>query len=212
MVDTLGIHGESVTQAVRGAVFLGDAETLIGKVDLKKFELTAEKVALTASGSESAKTFYNLGHMSNDTLPEFSLDGGDATNLSTWLEASFRTSYDETTGKVTFSSVQGDKTTLKTIYNAVDMPDSVGIAFSLVKAPVAKSVLILWQDTNTGERSALLLPNLDLAFNNLPSLSTDKFTEYGMEGTIKTSKKLPKDAAGKYCSVAIFDTADFKAA
>lgn len=212
MTDTLGIHSDSVTQAVRGAVFLADAESLVGKADLKKFELTAEKVTLTTSGSENAKTFYNLGHMSNDTLPEFSLDGGDATNLSTWLEASFRTSYDETTGKVTFSSVQGDKATLKTIYNAVDIPGSGGIAFSLVKTPVPKSVLILWQDTNTGDRSALLLPNVDLAFNNLPSLSTDKFTEYGMEGTIKTSKGLPKDIAGKYCSVAIFDAADFKAA
>lgn len=211
MADTLGINGTGVTQAVRGAVFLCDAETLIGKADLKKFELTAESVQLTTSGSETAKTFYNMGHMSNETLPEFSLDGGDATNLSTWLEASFRTSYDETTGKVTFSSVQGDKTTLKTIYNAVDMDDNVGVAFSLVKTPVAKSVLILWQDTNTTERSAILLPNLDLAFSNLPSLNTSQFTEYAMEGTIKTSKKLPKDASGKYCSVAIFDVADFKA-
>lgn len=213
MTDTnVAINATSVTEAVRGAVFLADVDVIPAKADLAKFTLNAESVTLdNAGGSGAAPVFYNLGHMSNDTLPEFSLDGGDATTLATWLEASFRTSYSETTGKVTMSSVQGDKNTLKTIYNAVDMPDSAGVAFSLVKTPKAKSVFILWEDTNTNDRQGLLLPNTDLAFSDLPKLSTSGFTEYGIEGTIKTSKKLPKTSDGRYTSVAIYDTADFKA-
>lgn len=210
MADTnVAINATSVTEAVRGAVFLADAEVIPSKADISKFTLEANTVPVTSVGSTGVN-FYNLGHMSNDTLPEFSLDGGDATTLATWLEASFRTSYSETTGKVTMSSVQGDKNTLKTIYNAVDGAGNAGVAFSLVKTPKAKSVFILWEDTNTNDRQGLLLPNTDLAFSDLPKLSTSGFTEYGIEGTIKTSKKLPKDSTGKYCSVQIYDAADFK--
>lgn len=75
MADTnVAINATSVTEAVRGAVFLADADVIPAKADLAKFTLNAESVTLAnAGGSGSAPVFYNLGHMSNDTLPEFSL-------------------------------------------------------------------------------------------------------------------------------------------
>ena len=103
MADEIGIHDDGVLTAVRGTIFMAKADTIITSALLKQFTVDEATVGV----GEAVWT--NLGHMSNNNLPEFALDGGDATTLSTWLKASFRTQYDQTTGTVTFNSVQGDK-------------------------------------------------------------------------------------------------------
>ena len=202
MADEIGIHDDGVLTAVRGTIFMAKAETTITSALLKQFTVEAATVG------EDDAMWTNLGHMSNDNLPEFALDGGDATTLSTWLKAAFRTQYAQTTGTVTFNSVQGDKGTFKTFYNAVDMTDA-GVAFSLEKTPINKSLFILWSDTNTTSRAGLLLPNSDIAFSSLPALSTDSFVEFSAQANIKTSSVLPYDKNGKFTSVAYFAPSDF---
>lgn len=202
MADEIGIHDDGVLTAVRGAIFMAKAETIITSALLKQFTVEAATVGVGDG------MWTNLGHMSNDNLPEFALDGGDATTLSTWLKAAFRTQYAQTTGTVTFNSVQGDKGTFKTFYNAVDMTGA-GVAFSLEKTPINKSLFILWSDTNTTDRAGLLLPNSDIAFSSLPALSTDSFVEFSAQSNIKTSSVLPHDKNGKFTSVAYFAPSDF---
>lgn len=202
MADEIGIHDDGVLTAVRGTIFMAKAETIIASERLKEFTVEAATVGVGDG------MWTNLGHMSNDNLPEFALDGGDGTTLSTWLKASFRTQYAQTTGTVTFNSVQGDKGTFKTFYNAVDMTGA-GVAFSLEKTPTNKSLFILWSDTNTTSRAGLLLPNSDIAFSSLPALSTDSFVEFSAQANIKTSSALPHDKNGKFTSVAYFAPSDF---
>lgn len=204
MADEIGIHDDGVLTAVRGTIFMAKAETIITSALLKQFTVEAA----TVGAGDTMWT--NLGHMSNDNLPEFALDGGDATTLSTWLKAAFRTQYAQTTGTVTFNSVQGDKGTFKTFYNAVDM-SGAGVAFSLEKTPINKSLFILWSDTNTTGCAGLLLPNSDIAFSSLPALSTDSFVEFSAQANIKTSSALPHDKNGKFTSVAYFAPSDFTA-
>ena len=202
MADEIGIHDDGVLTAVRGTIFMAKAETIITSALLKQFTVEAATVGVGDG------MWTNLGHMSNDNLPEFALDGGDATTLSTWLKAAFRTQYAQTTGTVTFNSVQGDKGTFKTFYNAVDMTGA-GVAFSLEKTPINKSLFILWSDTSTTGRAGLLLPNSDIAFSSLPALSTDSFVEFSAQANIKTSSTLPHDKNGKFTSVAYFAPSDF---
>lgn len=202
MADEIGIHDDGVLTAVRGAIFMAKAETIITPALLKQFTVEAATVGVGDT------MWTNLGHMSSDNLPEFALDGGDATTLSTWLKAAFRTQYAQTTGTVTFNSVQGDKGTFKTFYNAVDMTGA-GVAFSLEKTPINKSLFILWSDTNTTGSAGLLLPNSDIAFSSLPALSTDSFVEFSAQANIKTSSALPHDKNGKFTSVAYFAPSDF---
>lgn len=202
MADEIGIHDDGVLTAVRGAIFMAKAETIITSALLKQFTVEAATVGVGDT------MWTNLGHMSNDNLPEFALEGGDPTTLSTWLKAAFRTRYAQTTGTVKFNSVQGDKGTFKTFYNAVDMT-GVGVAFSLEKTPINKSLFILWSDTNTTGRAGLLLPNSDIAFSSLPALSTDSFVEFSAQANIKTSSTLPHDKNGKFTSVAYFAPSDF---
>ena len=81
MADEIGIHDDGVLTAVRGTIFMAKAETIITSALLKQFTVEAATVGV---GDDM---WTNLGHMSNDNLPEFALDGGDATTLSTWLKA-----------------------------------------------------------------------------------------------------------------------------
>ena len=87
MADEIGIHDDGVLTAVRGTIFMAKAETIITSALLKQFTVEAATVGVGDG------MWTNLGHMSNDNLPEFALDGGDATTLSTWLKAAFRTQY-----------------------------------------------------------------------------------------------------------------------
>ncbi|KAB7130888.1 hypothetical protein GBD05_09950 [Bifidobacterium longum] len=202
MADEIGIHDDGVLTAVRGTIFMAKAETIITSALLKQFTVEAATVGVGDG------MWTNLGHMSNDNLPEFALDGGDATTLSTWLKVAFRTQYAQTTGTVTFNSVQGDKGTFKTFYNAVDMTGA-GVAFSLEKTPINKSLFILWSEPDATGGAGLLLPNSDIAFSSLPALSTDSFVEFSAQANIKTSSSLPHDKNGKFTSVAYFAPSDF---
>ena len=103
----------------------------------------------------------------------------------------------------TLAFAAGDSSTF-----AVDMTGA-GVAFSLEKTPINKSLFILWSDTNTTGRAGLLLPNSDIAFSSLPALSTDSFVEFSAQANIKTSSVLPHDKNGKFTSVAYFAPSDF---
>lgn len=190
----LGIHDDGVLLAVRGAVFWNTKPNQ--RID--KAALATISIETESFGSGDAK-FYNLGHMSNDNLPEFSLEGGDATTMSTWLKQSFRTTYDATTGTMSINSVQGDKDSFQWAYNG-SVTEIGGVAFSLEKTPMNGSLFVLWEDSNVNRHAGLVLPNVDAAYSALPSLGTDAFTQFSISATIKTSTALPKDAAGKACA------------
>lgn len=190
----MAINEEGIIQSVRGAIFESDADAPLPKAGVSAFRLDVETIDDGA--------WVNVGHTSNGNLPEFSLDGGDATALSTWLKPNVRTTYAETTGTVTWNSVQGDTETLKNTYNGTDVQGG-GVAFSLDKRPQKKGLFLLWEDTNTGERMGMWLPNTSKTFNSFPTLSTDAFVEYGLIASILSSDVLPK-YNGRSNSVAIF--------
>ncbi|WP_190972522.1 phage tail tube protein [Bifidobacterium myosotis] len=190
----MAINEEGIIQSVRGAIFESAADAPLPKDGVSAFRLDVESIDDGA--------WVNVGHTSNDNLPEFSLDGGDATTLSTWLKSGVRTTYAETTGTVTWNSVQGDTETLKNTYNGVDVPGG-GVAFSLDKREQKKGLFILWEDTNSGERMGMWLPNVSKTFNSFPALSNDAFVEYGLIASILSSDVLPK-YNGKANSVALF--------
>lgn len=198
----LGFHDDDVMTSVRGAVFIAAPETLVTKAQLKDFTTETE---IVGSGGTA---WTNLGHLSEDNLPEFNIDGGDPTVLNTWNKKGFRTKYADTTGTVTIHSVQGDKDLLTLIYGGVAGSDG-GVAYSIEKTPANKSVFILLHDTDTDKRGAFLLPNVDLTYDNLVTMNQDSFNQYDILGTFKPSTSLPKSASGKSNYVLQFDAEDF---
>lgn len=198
----MAYNDSSVTQAVRGAVFVANPETI--PTDFSLFTVDADTVG------EPDSQFTNIGNMSAETLPSFDTSGGDSSTLATWNNPSFRVTYDSTTGTVSFSSVQCDLETIKLIYNAVEETNGT-MSFSLRRKEQKKSVFVLWQDTNTGERVGILLPNTSLTYGSLPSLSGDNFVEYSASGNILESERLKKSGDDK-SSVNIVPPTAFTAA
>ena len=87
----------------------------------------------------------------------------------------------------------------------------------LATLPVVASLspwtrFIYIEDTNAGEKLGFWLPNLSLAYSELPSLSQDGFNEYKIEGNILTSTALPKSASGKATSIGIYPPSVFATA
>ena len=102
MADEIGIHDDGVLTAVRGTIFMRRPRPSLPPH--------------CSSSSPSRRRPWRGRRHVDEPRPhverqpaEFALDGGDATTLSTWLKAAFRTQYAQTTGTVTFNSVQGDK-------------------------------------------------------------------------------------------------------
>lgn len=186
----LGFHDNDVMTAARGAVFIGNPDKLIDKALLPTITVDTESF-----GSGDSQ-FFNIGHMSVDNLPEFNIDGGDATVMATWANPTFRTRYGETTGTVVLHSVQGDKDLFKLAYNAVDDAASGGVDFSILKKATNKSLFVLVSDTDTNQRAGLLLPNVDVTFDSLPTLNQDSFNQYDINVTMKTSAALNRNADG----------------
>lgn len=198
----MALNENAVLTSVRGAVFLGPQNALIDKALLAQFSLDADTV-----GTGDTK-FTRLGYMSSDSLPEFSVDGGEATNVSTWDKAVFRTNYSDVTGTVTLHSVQGDKDFFKTFFDAVDAVGA-GVDFSIEKVNVAKSLFIFIADTNINKNMGMLFPNTDMSYSSLPQLNQDSFNLYDVLGTFKTCDKLKKSASGKLCTGRLFTPEDF---
>ena len=198
----MALNENAVLTSVRGAVFVGPQNALIDKALLAQFSLTAATV-----GTGDTK-FERLGYMSADSLPEFNLDGGDATSQSVWDVQNFRTTYSDTTGTVTLHSVQGDKDFMKTYYGAVAAVGA-GVDFSIKKQSVAKSLFIFIVDTNINKNLGMLFPNTDMTFNALPQFNQDSFNLYDLLGTFKPCDKLKKTTAGEMSTCRYFTPEDF---
>ena len=82
-------------------------------------------------------------------------------------------------------------------------------AFALDKVEQPKALFIYVEDTNTGEKFGIWIPNMSLAYSELPSLAQDDFNTFKLEGNIMTSTVLPKTKSGKASSIAFYDPDDF---
>ena len=196
----MAINDKSVFTSVRGAAFLAEANTALPS--LKLFGLDAATVG------EAGNTYTNMGNLSASDLPSFETSGGDATTKDTWNKSKFRTTYDSVTGKVTISSVQGDKEMFKLMFDAAEITGG-GTAVALDKVEQPKALFIYIEDTNTGEKFGIWIPNMSLAYSELPSLAQDDFNTFKLEGNIMTSTVLPKTKSGKASSIAFYDPDDF---
>lgn len=196
----MAMNDKSVFTSVRGAAFLADANTALPSLKLFGLEV--------ATVGETTKKYTNMGNLSVSDLPSFETSGGDATTKDTWNKSKFRTTYDSVTGKVTISSVQGDKETFKLMFDAAEITGG-GTAVALDKVEQPKALFIYVEDTNTGEKFGIWIPNMSLAYSELPSLAQDDFNTFKLEGNIMTSTVLPKTKSGKASSIAFYDPDDF---
>lgn len=196
----MAMNDSAVVTGTRGAVFLAAADTKLPS--LKLFGLDKDTVG------DSGGQYTNMGHMSVDDLPSFDVDGGDSTTKNTWNKSGFRVTYDTVTAKVTLTSVQGDADTFKLMFDASTVAAG-GVDVALDKVEQKKAIFVYVEDTTTGKKFGMWMPNASVAYSALPELSQDGFSTFKIEGNILSSTALTKTASGKASCIRFFSPADF---
>ena len=202
MALNLGIDDKGLFAATRGTLFVADASD--GEValptDLSQFSLLTKSVD---------SKWYNIGHTSNDNKITTSVDGGEATTHATWLVAAARTTYSDTKVTLTGKSVQGDKETVKFVYNGWSNSSGKGVNVGLDKTAQKLSLLILVQDEGAGSRLGVYFPNVSFTYDGFPDFSGDNFVEYGFTCSVLTSTTLSASPTGKAAAFSILNNEDF---
>lgn len=204
MAIETAVNAKGLIATTRGTLFVADATN--GEV-----ALPANLSGFSLLDNNVDNKWFNIGHTSSDNKLEISMDGGDAETKSTWLMPNARTTYSNTTIKVTGKSVQGDKKTLQFIYNGWTDAKSKGILVSANKTSRKLSMLILAQDDGANLKFGMYLPLVDFTYDGLPSFSGDNFLEFGFSANVLTSTTLQTSASGQAASYALLAPEEFGA-
>jgi hypothetical protein len=157
-----------------GAIFTSPANTAMPAGGLSAFSLTGS----VPTGWTS------LGHTSSDDTVAFKLDGGDATQLGTWLQDNVRTVYASTDWSLDISTLQVDKPNLDLAYNGnFDEDDGYIIPGSNVGLDTALFVLCV---DGTG-KLGFYIPNTSTKLGDSPTIDTEKFFETPLTAAINTA-------------------------
>jgi hypothetical protein len=113
-------------------------------------------------------TWYHWGHLSRESLPEVSQDGGETTTLSTWLQMNTDSDTTEGVETITYSPVQLDAATLASM--------------SALNGKIV-SALVLW--VSGLKRFGIWYPKASVALTGRPAPNgTDQYAEAKMALTI----------------------------
>lgn len=127
----------------------------------------------------------SLGHTSKENLMSFSIDGGDATVLDTWLQDAVRTIYASTNWTFGINALQMDKPTLDLAFNgAVDAEDG-GYIIPGTNGGLENALFVLAQDT-TGSLG-FYIPNTSTKLGDSPEFDTENFTELPLSSSIQAA-------------------------
>lgn len=123
----------------------------------------------------------NIGHTSKDNTPAFTRDGGDATNLDTFLQDNVRTIYDAVEWGLTINALQVDKSTLDLGYNGWVDTDG-GYVLPAVQSGVNKALFLYLYD-QTGSLG-FYIPSATLSAGDVPTIDAANFFEIPLAAQI----------------------------
>lgn len=127
----------------------------------------------------------NLGHTSKDNTAAFNRDGGDATQLDSWLEDGVDTIYAATNWSLGFNPIQVDKDTLDLGYNGwIDSADG-GYVIPSSQDGSDRGLFLLSTD-GTGALG-FWMPDTTVNSGDAPSIDTEKFFEIPLSASIHSA-------------------------
>lgn len=203
MAFNVAINNDGLITATHGTIFIADAAS--GEVamptDLSKLTLLAQSIE---------NKWFNIGHTSKDNKLSIETDGGESESKSTWLVSNAKTTYSAVTLKVKGKSVQGDKNTLKFVYNGWDNTVGKGVNVSTDKTAQKVSMIILAQDEGSNLKFGIYAPNVDFTYDGFPDFSGDNFVEFGFSANVLSSQTLNASENGKTAVFTLLSPEDFK--
>ncbi len=171
-----------------GTVFTADLSATFPANPLNAFTLTGAPPTGWTS----------LGHTSKDNTAAFNTDGGDATQLDTWLQDGVRTIYAAKSWSLGVNPLQLDQSSLDLAFNGVTDTDG-GYIIAGTNNGLNKQLVLLSQD-GTG-KLAFWMPNTSVVLGDAPSIDPTKFLELPLSAAINAASNsvipaLPDGRAG----------------
>lgn len=152
----------------------------------------ADIASFTLLTGPTGTTWTHWGHLSRENLPESESDGGDVTNLSTWLQLNTDSESEPQVDTVTYSLVQQDAATI-----------AAAAALNGLKV----SALELW--VSGTKRFGIWYPSAKLALTGRPTPNgVDQYAESKMALTILTPPDSIASLADPAAGIAPWPTAD----
>lgn len=180
----------------RGTVFTAPTNTVMPTGGLSAFTLTGT----TPTG------WTNIGHTSSDNLVSFSIDGGDATVLRTWLQEAVRTIYDASSWSLSINAMQFDKPTLDLAFNGGFTGTNNGYTVPGTNGGVSTALFVLCQDSTAAV--GFYIPNTTTKLGDSPVFDTANFIELPLSSQILSASTtaIPALADGRTGIMQIFKT------
>lgn len=200
----MAINGDALLQAARGTVFTAPAKTGIPAAGVGKFLLNSGTVQV---GDGATPVWDNLGHTSNSNKISFSKDGGDTSNIDTWLMAAARTSTEAPTITVSGASVQGDKATIQKVTGGW-AGDNGGVIVPIKPVVQKLALFVLAYDDGEQLSFGLYLPETDFTFDTI-DMTGDEFAEFSFNAVVKSTETLKKGPNGEIGGYQLFSPEDF---
>lgn len=154
-----------------GTLFLADINTPVPDNPLTAFTLKGTP----PDGWE------NIGHTSTDNTAAFNRDGGDPTQLDSWLEDGVETIYASTTWSLNFNPIQVDKNTLDLGFDGWVDTDG-GYVIPSTQDGQDKALFLLATD-GTGALG-FYIPDTNVNIGDAPTIDTGKFFEIPLAAAI----------------------------
>ncbi|GIT80180.1 hypothetical protein LLS1_18490 [Leifsonia sp. LS1] len=168
----MGVDKTALIVPGHGTLFIADANTALPANPLTAFTLKGTP----PSGWE------NIGHTSKDNTAAFNRDGGDATQLDSWLEDNVDTVYAATNWSLGFNPIQVDKNSLDLGFNGWVDPADGGYVIPSSQDGIDKALFLLATD-GTGALG-FYMPDTTISTGDAPSMDTSKFFEIPLSASI----------------------------
>ena len=168
--------GDSTTLFVpgKGTIFTADPNTVMPETGISAF---------TLAGAEPTG-WTGLGHTSIANTIGFTIDGGDATVLGTWLDGAVRTIYADTNWGLTANELQVDKPSLDLAFNGWFDADN-GYVVPGANQGTPKALFVLCQD-GTGQLG-FYIPNTSVKLSDSPVFDTANFLEMPIAASFQSA-------------------------
>jgi hypothetical protein len=167
----MGVDKTALIVPGHGTLFIADANTAVPASPLTAFTLKGTP----PDGWE------NIGHTSTDNTAAFNRDGGDATQLDSWLEDGVETIYAATNWSLNFNPIQVDKNSLDLGFNGWVDTDG-GYVIPSTSDGLDKALFLLATD-GTGSLG-FYMPDTNVNIGDAPSIDNAKFFEIPLAASI----------------------------
>jgi len=178
-----------------GTVFQSAANAALPSNPLDAFSLTID----------GPVGWSNLGHTSKANTIAFTKEGGEATQIDTFLADAVRVINASNQWSVTIPALQFDEDVLDLAFNGDWDPETNGYIIPGSASAVEAGLFILLED-NTG-KLGFWLPNTSVTLGEAPSIDTENFLELPLTASIlSASSDVMPAANGKAGIMQLFKT------